>query len=122
MLIPMTVRADMPEGLTTADGLVALSVACTFVVAVTYRLRRDVKRWRLTRLSIIVAWVSLGSFVLWVLVTWLTGSRWFEAPSGAATLAAIETCCLCLMTLDVIRTRRRRQAGGAHRPPDRRRE
>lgn len=98
--------------------LMFFAIGCMALVAIAYRVRRDLTGPELTAMSQAASWASLSALFLWIAADWLTGStdRWFTTMTGAVPLAAIELACMTAMTVDTFREERsRRRRGGRHR-------
>jgi len=51
-----------------------LAIGCMAIVAITYRVRRDITGPELTTMSNAASGVSLGALLVWVAADWLTGA------------------------------------------------
>lgn len=105
------------SGLPVTDNVMLLAIGCMAIVAITYRVRRDITGPELTTMSNAASGVSLGALLVWVAADWLTGAddQWFTTLAGGLPLATIELGCLTVMTLDTFRQRARRASSGRHR-------
>jgi hypothetical protein len=95
------------------DMSMFIAIGCVAVVAIIYRLRRDVWGPKPTFWAKASSWGSLGLLAIWLAGWWVAGESgsWFDTALGAGTLAGMQVACLLVMVADTVYAATRPPAG-----------
>lgn len=95
------------------------AVLCLLVVALTFRVRRDLTGPEPTSRTELVFWAGFVFLGIWLLGDWFSGdrSRWFDSELGAGLLAAAQAACVLAMGADTAATIKMRSRDRRRPPP-----